>query len=124
MAVDVAEQGHSDVITTTSAAASGELITEARGRLHREGCRVLAWSWLVSIQLVNLKGVLKFKIISCGMAEEIDLDLTIASYNMHGYNQGVSLLKSMCNNDELNFVCVLVQEHWLTSSNLVKLKSF
>ena len=40
---------------------------------------------------------------------------------MHGFNQGVSLLNSMCNKNELNIDCIFVQEHWLTPGNVRRL---
>src|ERR1043165_8041220 len=49
---------------------------------------------------------------------------SIVSYNMHGYNQGENLLKSFCSKNELDIDCIFCQEHWLTPTNLYKLKSF
>ena len=57
------------------------------------------------------------------MAESKTKEFTFVSYNLHGFTQGSSLLKSMCDKDELNFDCICVQEHWLTPTNLYKIKS-
>ena len=47
--------------------------------------------------------------------------LCFMSYNMHGFNQGVDFLNQICNSiDCPDFI--YVQEHWLTSANLNKLK--
>jgi exonuclease III len=43
---------------------------------------------------------------------------------MHGYNQGISMLQSLCDHKDLNIDCILIQEHWLTPNNLGKIKSF
>jgi len=36
---------------------------------------------------------------------------------MHGYNSGLSMVKSLC----LNFDIIMLQEHWLLTNNLSKL---
>ena len=42
--------------------------------------------------------------------------VSLASYNMHGYNQGCNLLKSFCDaSDSPDFIPV--QEHWLSTDN-------
>ena len=41
----------------------------------------------------------------------------IVSYNLHGYDNGFSYFKSLCSNFDL----ILIQEHWLQSSQLCKL---
>jgi len=41
------------------------------------------------------------------------------SYNIHGYNQGVTALKSLIKSK--NPDVVMLQEHWLTPSNLNRL---
>lgn len=41
----------------------------------------------------------------------------ICSFNMHGFNNGVSMTKILCN----SFDVILLQEHWLLPSNLSKL---
>ena len=40
--------------------------------------------------------------------------LTIASYNLHGLNQGISFLECLCNDYDF----VFVQEHWLAPFDL------
>ena len=45
-------------------------------------------------------------------------DINICSYNMHGFNCGVSYVKSLCENYDIIFL----QEHWLLSCNLFKLE--
>ena len=43
-------------------------------------------------------------------------DLRVRSFNMHGLNQGESLLKHWCMTD--NFDVLLLQEHWLSPANI------
>jgi exonuclease III len=43
--------------------------------------------------------------------------LNIVSYNLHGFNQGISLLLSLCTKNDI----VFVQEHWLYPNELDKL---
>ena len=50
--------------------------------------------------------------------------ITLATYNMHGMNQGQSVLSSMCNPDDLNIDFILLQEHWLTPHNIHKIIKF
>lgn len=45
------------------------------------------------------------------------LDLNIVSYNLHGFNQGISMLPSLCKVNNI----VLIQEHWLYPDDLGKL---
>ena len=40
--------------------------------------------------------------------------LTLVSYNMHGFNQGKSMLSELCLNSDI----ICVQEHWLLPNNL------
>jgi exonuclease III len=44
----------------------------------------------------------------------METQLTCASFNMHGYNQGVHELTELCNSHDV----VCVQEHWLTPDKL------
>lgn len=46
--------------------------------------------------------------------------LKCLSYNLHGFNQGSSLLNNTCNEVD----CILIQEHWLTPANLGKIANF
>src|SRR5277367_2431301 len=48
----------------------------------------------------------------------------VVSFNMHGFNQGSSLLKDLCNPVDMFCDIILVQEHWLTSDNMIKLNNF
>lgn len=51
---------------------------------------------------------------------QLDLcNLSIATYNMHGYNQGSTFLKEMCTVG--SFDIIFIQEHWLGPSNLNKI---
>ena len=43
-------------------------------------------------------------------------NLTIVSYNMHGYNQGCPTLDDMIHSHNPDIL--LLQEHWLTPVNL------
>ena len=45
--------------------------------------------------------------------------LSILTYNMHGFNQGSTLLQDICNSTKYDII--FIQEHWLTPSNTVKL---
>lgn len=45
-------------------------------------------------------------------------NLTVISYNMHGYNQGVIALTDIVNS--ISPDVVMLQEHWLTPANLAK----
>ena len=45
--------------------------------------------------------------------------LNIISYNLHGLNQGLPLLEDLLRSDNVDFC--FVQEHWLSSDNLMKL---
>ena len=38
------------------------------------------------------------------------------TFNMHGYNQGISMLNKLCNDPSVN--CILIQESWCTPMNL------
>src|SRR5437899_3935493 len=52
--------------------------------------------------------------------QSVTLDnLRVCSYNMHGYNNGRPLLESLCHTHDV----ILVQEHWLPSCDLHKLKT-
>jgi len=41
----------------------------------------------------------------------------IVSYNMHGFNQGIDLVKDLVNSSHSPSL-VLLQEHWLTPANM------
>src|ERR1051325_4851772 len=41
----------------------------------------------------------------------------MCSYNMHGFNNGLSMVKSLCSNHDF----ILLQEHWLLKSDLYKI---
>jgi len=47
------------------------------------------------------------------------VQLTVVSYNLHGFNQGTILLKSLCSTRDILFV----QEHWLAPFDLDKLNA-
>lgn len=51
---------------------------------------------------------------------------TFISYNLNGFNQGVSILDYLCNNSDLNVrpTAIFIQENWLTSENLNKFNKF
>ena len=46
------------------------------------------------------------------------LDLSIISFNMHGYNQGLPVIQQLIASNSPDLL--LVQEHWLTPANLCK----
>ena len=54
----------------------------------------------------------------------VQSNFSVASYNMHGMNQGISVLDSLCNANDFNVCAIFVQEHWLTPENMSKLKMF
>ena len=42
--------------------------------------------------------------------------VNIVSYNMHGFNQGILELKSLCQIEKYDII--FIQEHWLSSDQL------
>ena len=50
-------------------------------------------------------------------------NITIISYNCHGFNQGVILLNQFCDKQGLYIDLICIQEHWLTSNNLFLLEN-
>ena len=50
-------------------------------------------------------------------------NLSIVSYNMHGFNQGASFLRSTCDGTSPPDI-IYIQENWLTPSNLYKINNF
>src|SRR6478609_3766423 len=58
------------------------------------------------------------------MANNSCIEFKSISFNLHGYNQGENLLKEFCNDlNTYNPDCTCVQEHWLTPSNINKIKN-
>ena len=51
------------------------------------------------------------------MASQSNYAFRISSFNMHGFNNGYSMVKELCG----NFDIILLQEHWLLSNHLHKL---
>ena len=51
------------------------------------------------------------------MANETLHRLSVATYNLHGLNQGYNYLEFLCDNHDI----VFVQEHWLAPFNLHQL---
>lgn len=47
------------------------------------------------------------------------MDLTISTFNLHGINQGQSMLKDLCSTSDV----VFIQEHWLLPDGLVSLNN-
>ena len=52
------------------------------------------------------------------MANVNNSSLSIVSYNMHGFNQGLPAVENMI--DVYNPDVFLLQEHWLTPANLIR----
>jgi len=52
------------------------------------------------------------------------LPFSVVSFNMHGMNQGLNVLSSLCNSSTFDISAIFVQEHWLTPSNMSTLKMF
>ena len=48
--------------------------------------------------------------------------LSFMSFNMHGFNQGIHIVRDMIFSDKID-ICLL-QEHWLTPFNLYKFNDF
>jgi len=55
-------------------------------------------------------------------AKYLQYQLKLLSFNMHGFNQGFSVIENLVENDLPDLF--LVQEHWLTPENLYKLEKF
>jgi len=70
---------------------------------HREANCVTGCSTVIIIMAVNI-------LMSDAVVKTV-------SYNMHGFNSGLSLLHEMCKTYDI----ILIQEHWLQSSELEKL---
>ena len=49
---------------------------------------------------------------------ELGLELSIVSFNMHGYNQGVVTVRDVI--ESSSPAVLMLQEHWLTPTNLIK----
>lgn len=47
-------------------------------------------------------------------------NLNLSCFNMHGFNNGVTTLNSLCNIADI----ISLEEHWLASFNMDKLISF
>ena len=56
------------------------------------------------------------------MAVNNPLKLKVVSFNMHGFNQGISAIKELI--DDFTPDVFLIQEHWLTEANLNKFDLF
>jgi len=48
--------------------------------------------------------------------------LKVTTYNMHGFQSGLSCLTDLCDSGIYDIICV--QEHWLAPYNLNKLQNF
>ena len=72
----------------------------------------------------KVKQMVKMASSQSHSANSSDQSASFISYNMLGFNQGESLLKWFCEDDDLNIDCILLQEHWLTPANLYKMKTF
>lgn len=53
---------------------------------------------------------------------DVHHDVCIVSYNMHGFNQGISAMIDLI--DSVSPDIFLVQEHWLTPDNLGKFNDY
>ena len=54
------------------------------------------------------------------MPNTVSSTLRVASYNLHGLNQGKCMLETLCD----NFGIIAVQEHWLGDSDLHNISNF
>jgi len=61
-------------------------------------------------------------LITIIMADDPNVNISVVSYNMHGFNQGFSTVRDLCISDKPNIF--LLQEHWLAPCNLVKFEQF
>ena len=50
--------------------------------------------------------------------------ISFCTFNLHGLNQGGSMLSDLCSVHDDNIDCIFVQEHWLTPDNLHKITFF
>ena len=57
---------------------------------------------------------------SSDSSQPVDISRTIVSYNMHGFNQGSPTVRDLSLSIEPDIF--LLQEHWLTPTNLSKLE--
>jgi len=90
---------------------------ERSTRLHSVCLAVLCLSHCSTMKAHGRRGqnyAIGFSIIT--MAETDELVLKIVSYNLHGLNNGRSGLSELCNDPNVDIICV--QEHWLTPNNL------
>ena len=55
-------------------------------------------------------------------AQLIKTKVKVLSYNMHGLNQGRSLLSDLCSKEDAQVI--FVQEHWQTPANMFKILNF
>jgi exonuclease III len=46
----------------------------------------------------------------------VDFELTVVSFNMHGYNQGLVTIEDLLKSNSPDVI--MLQEHWLTPANL------
>jgi len=53
---------------------------------------------------------------------QTDVPFTVATFNMHGMNQGITTLEYLCNNIKPSVI--FLQEHWLSSINCEQLVNF
>jgi len=58
--------------------------------------------------------------------EGLNKPSTVIFYNLHGFNQGVSILEYLCDNKDLNVrpTFIFIQENWLTTKNVYKPNKF
>lgn len=52
------------------------------------------------------------------MGDNLNTTLSVISFNMHGFNQGFSMIRDLCQSNKPSIF--LLQEHWLTPCNLIK----
>ena len=55
---------------------------------------------------------------------ERSVELSLVSFNMHGFNQGYSVLNDFCTKGDNYQDIIFLQETWLTCNNLSKVKQF
>jgi exonuclease III len=60
--------------------------------------------------------------LSNDIVKSNDKFLNIVSFNMHGFNQGIIQLKTLCNINQ--YEVIFLQEHWLTSDTIAQFNYF
>ena len=82
------------------------------------------WMLLSSLPAANWKTLQMRSTTHLSMMEQTTdrSAMRIASYNLHGLNQGTDILQHLCEDVELSMI--MIQEHWQSCDNLNKILCF